>query len=89
MPISKSAIKRLRQSKARNLSNKAAKSYFKTTLKKVRAAISDGNRENAQTALSSAISIIDKSVSKGVVHKNAASRYKSRLTKQVNTLPVT
>jgi small subunit ribosomal protein S20 len=48
--------------------------------------MASGNAEEAGKSLKSAISLIDASVTKGVVHRNAANRYKSRLTKRVNAL---
>jgi small subunit ribosomal protein S20 len=60
------------------------KSRLRTELRKLRTALSSGNREQAETALNSTISVLDKSVQKGVLHKNTASRYKSRLTVRVH-----
>jgi small subunit ribosomal protein S20 len=57
---------------------------MRTAIKKVRQAV---EKEEAQKSLLSAVSIIDKTVSKGIIHKNTADRYKSRLTKFVNSLP--
>jgi len=60
------------------------KSRTKTAIKKVVAAANEGNKEAAGAALLNAVSTIDKAASKGVYHKNNASRKKSRLTKMVN-----
>jgi len=81
-----SAQKRARQTvkrKARNVHNISA---MKTAIKKVRAAIVAKNKETAQTALKTAISVIAKTSLKGSVHYKTASRYISRLTTAVNGL---
>jgi len=82
-----SAVKRARQAVKQNLRNKAVRSTIKTIIKKVEAAISSGNREEAGKALLEAIRAINKAASKGVIHKNTASRNISRLTRKVNALP--
>jgi small subunit ribosomal protein S20 len=56
-------------------------------MRKLRAAIETGKSAEAKTILPSTFSLIDKSVQKGVIKKNTARRYKSRLTKSVNALP--
>jgi small subunit ribosomal protein S20 len=59
---------------------------MRTAIKKLRAAIQAGDAPQARALLSETVSIIDKSIQKGVVPRNAAARYKSRLTTQVNKL---
>jgi len=86
MPITKSAIKRLRQNRSRNLQNKAEKTNLRSTIKKVRAAIAAKDKAVAQTTFAGSIPVIDRSVGKGLIHKNTASRYKSRLSRQTNAL---
>lgn len=86
MASSKSVIKRLRQSQERNLRNRAARSFLKTSIKKVRIAIQDNQKETAIQAFSRAVPVIDKAVAKGIIHKNTAARYKSRLAHQINSL---
>lgn len=81
-----SALKRARQTERRTATNRLNKSRLRTELRKLRTAVSAGNREQAETALKSAISVLDKSVQKGVLHKNTASRYKSRLSVRVHGL---
>ncbi len=80
----KSAKKRILVSKTRNERNKSIKSAVKTSIKKVDAAIAAQDKEAAQAALLAATSLIDKAATKGVYHKNTASRKISRLTKAVN-----
>ncbi|SHJ64211.1 small subunit ribosomal protein S20 [Anaerocolumna jejuensis DSM 15929] len=82
----KSAKKRILVNETKALRNKAIKSKVKTTIKKVDAAVAAGDKELAKTSLLAAISEIDKATSKGVYHKNTASRKVSRLSKAVNTL---
>jgi small subunit ribosomal protein S20 len=81
MPNHKSAEKRVRQSEKRRLINRSHRTKVRTYIKKVRAALDSGK---IQQVLPEAISVIDKSVQKGVLHKNAAARYKSRLTVRAN-----
>jgi small subunit ribosomal protein S20 len=80
----KSAEKRVRQTERRNEVNRRNRSRLRTEIKKLRAAIDTGNVEEAKTLLTETISVIDKSIQKGVIHRNAAARYKSRLTATVN-----
>ncbi len=80
----KSAKKRVLVAETRTERNKAIKSRVKTYVKKVDAAVEAKNAEAAKAALVEAISEINKAATKGVYHKNTASRKVSRLTKAVN-----
>jgi small subunit ribosomal protein S20 len=82
-----SAEKRARQSVKRNLRNRSVESGVKTVLKKVETAVASGNRDEAGKALLQAVKALNKAASKGVVHRNTASRNISRLTKKVNAVP--
>ncbi len=82
----KSAKKRVLVSKVRADRNKAIRSAVKTSIKKVYAAIDAKDKAAAQAALLDATSTIDKATSKGVYHKNNASRKVSRLNKAVNAM---
>lgn len=82
-----SALKRVRQSEKRRLRNKAVKGAIKAIIKRVESAIASGNREDAGKALVEAIKTLKSAASKGVIHRNTASRNISRLTKKVNALP--
>ena len=84
MPNHKSAEKRVRQSEKRRVINRGNRSKVRTYIKKVRAALDSGKSDEIQSALPETISVIDKAVQKGVMHKNAAARYKSRLTLKAN-----
>jgi small subunit ribosomal protein S20 len=81
-----SAEKRERQNKKHKIRNTAVKSKTKTEIKKVLAAVEELDRESSEKALKNAITGIKKAASKGVYHKNNASRKVSRLTKKVNAL---
>ena len=84
MPNHKSSEKRVRQSEKRRVINRSHRTKVRTYIKKVRAALESGKSDEIQKVLPEAISVIDKSVQKGVMHKNAAARYKSRLTARAN-----
>ena len=84
MPNHKSAEKRVRQSEKRRVINRSHRTKVRTYIKKVRAALDSGKSDEIQSVLPETISVIDKSVQKGVMHKNAAARYKSRLTLKAN-----
>jgi small subunit ribosomal protein S20 len=84
MPNHKSAEKRVRQNEKRRDINRGHRSRLRTAIRKLRAALSAGDAGAVQEQLPTTISIIDKSVQKGVLHRNAAARHKSRLTARVN-----
>ena len=84
MPNHKSAEKRMRQNERRKGINRSNRTRLRTEIKKLRAAITGGDAGTLQTVLSQTVSTIDKAVQKGVLHRNAAARYKSRLTGHVN-----
>lgn len=82
----KSAKKRVLVIETKTLRNKAIKSKIKTMVKNVEAAISSGDKVAAEAQLKVAISEISKAASKGIFHKNTASRKISRLTLAVNKM---
>jgi len=86
MPNIKSAIKRVKQSEKRRALNASQKSALRTSIKAVEAAVSNSDATNAQSALVLAAKKLDKAAGKGLIHKNAAARKKSRLTKAVNAM---
>ena len=86
MPNHKSAEKRDRQNSRRNEINTTNRTRLRTQIKKLRALLAQGESTEALALLPSTISAIDKSVQKGVLHKNAAARHKARLTVQTNRL---
>ena len=82
----KSAKKRVLVIETKTLRNKMIKSKVKTLVKKVEAAIANGDKAAAQEALKVATSEISKAASKGIYHKNTASRKISRMTVAVNKM---
>lgn len=82
----KSALKRNKQNKVRNARNTHIRSTMRTLVKQVREAVAAGDKDAAQEALAKVIPYIDKTCTKGVIHKATASRKISRLTRLVNTL---
>ena len=84
MPNHKSAEKRVRQNEKRREINRTNRGRLRTSIKKLRAALTTGDNKTTQELLPATISTIDKAVQKGVLHRNAAARYKSRLTTRVN-----
>ena len=82
----KSAEKRVRQTVKRNEINRSNRSKLRTSIKKLRTAIAGHDKGSSVELLGSTVSLIDKAVNKGVIHRNTAARYKSRLTKHVNEL---
>ncbi|MEA2172555.1 MAG: small subunit ribosomal protein [Blastocatellia bacterium] len=84
MPNHKSAEKRVRQNEKRRVNNRSNRTRLRTTIKKLRAALTGSDANQVNELLPQTISTIDKAVQKGVLHRNAAARYKSRLTRRVN-----
>ena len=82
----KSAKKRVIVSQTKADRNKAIRSKVKTCIKKVETAVANGNKDEANAALTVAISEINKAAGKGVYHKNNAARKVSRLTQAVNKI---
>ena len=83
MPNIKSAKKRLRQDAVRQKRNRMAKSEIRTLGRKVLESVKAGNIEEAESGLRIAAKRIDQVSGKGVIHKNAAARRKSRLSKAI------
>lgn len=88
MPNHKSAKKRVRQNEKRRAVNRSNRSGLRTQIKKLRAAVGGSDSTQSQELLNPTVSIIDKAVNKGLLHKNTAARYKSRLTRHVTSLAV-
>lgn len=86
MANSAQSRKRARQAETHRQRNTSYRATFRTALKKVLNAISAGNKEEATTAYKNAVSVIDKTSNKGLIHKNKAARYKSRLNTRITTL---
>ncbi|MFQ6673823.1 MAG: 30S ribosomal protein S20 [Fidelibacterota bacterium] len=84
MPVkSRSVLKRQRQQEKRYQRNKRQKSRMRTAVRKV---ISAANRDQAEPLYRDAVSLIDRLVSKGIIHRNTAARRKSALVRHLNSL---
>jgi small subunit ribosomal protein S20 len=81
-----SSLKRARQTETKTADNRANKTKLRGTLRTLREAIDEGNKKTIAATYSETVSILDKSVQKGVIHKNTASRYKARLNARVKAL---
>jgi small subunit ribosomal protein S20 len=81
-----SSLKRARQTVTKTAVNRANKSKLRGSLRAMREAIAGGDHASATTAYRATASVLDKSVQKGVLHKNTASRYKSRLNARVKAV---
>jgi small subunit ribosomal protein S20 len=78
-----SALKRARQTTKRTTTNRSNASQLRTALRKLRQTIQSGDAKEVKAAFGSTVSMIDKAAKKGVIHKNTAARYKSRLSARV------
>jgi small subunit ribosomal protein S20 len=79
----KSALKANRQNIKRREANRQMRSRLRTALKAIRASLDDKDIDGAKAALSRTVSMVDKMATKGIIHRNTAGRYKSRLTLRV------
>lgn len=82
-----SALKAHRQSLAHRERNRRYRSQLRSTLKEIRSFIDDPKKSDqtaAKTQLNAAVSLIDKMAGKGIIHRNTASRYKSRLSSRLS-----
>lgn len=86
MANSAQARKRARQAEKHRARNASMRSELRTSIKKVRQAIADADKEGAQAAYAGASPLIDRMARKGIIHKNTAARHKSRLNATIQTL---
>ncbi|WP_020561309.1 30S ribosomal protein S20 [Thiofilum flexile] len=86
MPNIASVKKRVRQSEKRRMLNKHLRSRMRTLVKTAQTSIVTGDKEAAQKAFQVAISVIDSTADKGIIHKNKAARDKSRLNAKLKAL---
>jgi small subunit ribosomal protein S20 len=84
MPNIKSAIKRVKTSNEHRAQNASVKSAMRSSVKNVEALVTNNDLDKAKVALVEASKKLDKAARNGLIHKNAAARHKSRLTKKVN-----
>jgi small subunit ribosomal protein S20 len=78
-------MKAHRQTIKRSAHNRGLRAKLRTALKSIRAAIDSGNTAEAKAALSQTFSIVDKMATKGIIHDNAAGRYKARIVKRLRS----
>jgi len=83
----KSALKANRQNVKRREQNRQMRSRLRTALKAIRTSLDANDVEGAKSALSATMSIVDKMATKGIIHRNTAGRYKSRLTARLAGSP--
>jgi len=81
-----SALKRVRQTETRTEVNRANRTRVRSSLRALREALVKGDVKTAQEQFRATVSLLDKSVQKGVLHDNTASRYKSRLNARLKAL---
>ncbi len=86
MPNIASAKKRVRQSEKRRMQNRHLRSRMRTNIKGVLHAIDGGDHATALAAYQAAVSVIDSTADKGIIHKNKAARHKSRLNAHIKAL---
>lgn len=86
MANSPQAKKRARQAEKNRQRNAGQRSMMRTSVKKVVYAIQGGDKEVAQAAYTAAVPVLDSAARKGLIHKNKAARYKSRLNSQIQAL---
>ncbi|MGL5149596.1 MAG: 30S ribosomal protein S20 [Clostridium sp.] len=82
----KSAKKRIKVTEVKTLKNRMIKSALKTALKKFETSVAAKNVEEAKATFSGAVKALDMATTKGVLHKNAAARKKSRLAAKLNAM---
>ena len=80
----KSALKANRQNIKRRSANRELRSTLRTALKAIRASLDANDVDGAKKALSATVSIVDKMATKGIIHRNTAGRYKSRLSARMS-----
>jgi small subunit ribosomal protein S20 len=81
-----SSLKRARQTITKTAANRANRTKFRSSLRILREAIAGGDKNAIAATYSETVSVLDKGVQKGVLHKNTASRYKARLNARIKAL---
>jgi small subunit ribosomal protein S20 len=81
-----SALKRARQTEKRTATNRANSSQLRSALRELREVIAKGDKSAAEKRYRETVSALDKAIQKGVLHKNTAARYKSRLSVRVRAV---
>lgn len=86
MPNIKSSVRSVKTDAERRAKNAPAKAAVRNASRKVVALTQSGSKEDAQATLAVATGLLDKAARKGIIHKNAAARKKSRLAKKINAM---
>lgn len=86
MARTQSALKNRRKSLKRNVINRSRRSRLRNQVRKLRELLARKDADGARAALGPTLSTIDRSLGKGIIHRNTAARYKSRLSRQVAAL---
>ena len=86
MASHKSAVKRIKQTSKREELNRTHRTKLRHQIRKLRVALDAKKKAEAQTLLAPTLALIDHSIHKGILHRNTASRYKSRLSVRFNAL---
>ncbi|MGD8430204.1 MAG: 30S ribosomal protein S20 [Ectothiorhodospiraceae bacterium] len=81
-----SAKKRARQAEHRRRHNQARRSMMRTHLKRVTQAIESGDKAKAEAAYNTAVPVLDRMATKGIIHRNKAARHKSRLSRDIKAM---
>jgi small subunit ribosomal protein S20 len=81
-----SALKRARQTAKRTATNRANTSQLRSALRELRETMAKGDKAAAEKTYRETVSALDKAIQKGVLHKNTAARYKSRLSARVRAV---
>lgn len=86
MASHKSALKRIKQTRKRTITNRTHATQLRHQIRKLRTALEAKDKAAAQALLKPTLALIDHSIHKGILHANTAARYKSRLTLRFNAL---
>lgn len=86
MPVTKSAVKRVKTSERNRLRNLGYKTQIKTIIKKLSELVQNKDTESAKKTANAAFALIDRSTTKGVLHRSSAARKKSRISKWLKSL---
>ena len=86
MASHRSALKRIKQTEVKTAQNRAHRSRLRNRIRELRAALDAKDKAKAQTLAPSVLALIDHSIRKGILHRNTAARYKSRLSLRLNAL---
>lgn len=86
MPRTKSVLKASQRSKKQRVRNQGIRTQYRSAIKRVHSALEEGDIKASEDALASAVKVIDRTRSKGVIHRQTASRMVSRISRRVHAL---